>query len=152
MKVAFGCDHGGFWMKEEIIAHLKSKGFEVVDFGTNSAESTDYPIYGKLVGEAVAAGECELGVLICGTGVGISLAANKVPGIRAACCSDAFTARLCRMHNAANIIAFGGRVVGVGTAKLLLDEFFGAEVDPAPRHHRRVDMIMDVEKQYLKRD
>ena len=112
MKIGIGNDHSALEMKKEIIAFLEEKGHEVVDYGTNSAESCDYPVYGEIVARAVAAGEAEQGILICGTGLGISLAANKVKGIRAAVCSEPFTAKMARAHNNCNILAFGARVVG----------------------------------------
>ena len=112
MKIGIGNDHSALELKAEIISFLKEKGHEVVDYGTNSSESCDYPVYGEIVARAVAAGEVEQGILICGTGLGISLAANKVKGIRAAVCSEPFTAKMARVHNNCNILAFGARVVG----------------------------------------
>ena len=144
MKVAVACDHGGFDIKPEIIAHLESKGYEVVDCGTYSPESTDYPIWGEKAARMVAAGECDFGVLFCGTGFGISLSANKVRGIRAVVCSEPYTARLSRQHNNANMVSFGARVVGIEMAKMILDEFFAAEF-MGGRHQRRVDLMMAIE-------
>ncbi len=140
MKIAIGCDHVGFELKGKVIEHLKEKGIEVVDFGTNSTERTDYPIYGKAVGEAVASGECDKGILICGTGVGISLAANKVKGIRAALCTDAYTAKYTRLHNDANVLCMGGRVTGAGVAEEMVDVFLSTDFEGG-RHRRRVDLI-----------
>ena len=126
MKIAIGNDHAAVDMKKELIPFLESLGHEVVNFGTDTKESTPYPMYGEKVGEYVASGQADCGVLICGTGVGISLAANKVPGIRAAVCSEPTTARLVREHNHANIIAFGERIVGVETAKDILLAYLNA--------------------------
>ena len=140
MKIAIGCDHGGYALKLAVKKHLEEKGYEVVDYGCHSTESVDYPVYGEKVGRAVAGGECELGVLICGTGIGISLAANRVKGVRAAVCSEPYSAEMTRRHNNANIIAFGARVVGEGTAMTIVDEFLGAQFEGG-RHARRVDML-----------
>ena len=144
MKIAIGNDHTAVAMKNGIVAHLEAKGYEVVNFGTDATDRSDYPIYGKRVADAVASGECDLGVLICGTGIGISLTANKVKGIRAAVCSEAYSAKMTRMHNNANIIAFGARVVGQATAEEIVDAFLEAEYEGG-RHARRVDMISAVE-------
>jgi len=144
MKIGIGADHTGIELKSIIIDHLQAKGYEVIDYGPAQGESVDYPIYGEKVARAVVAGECQLAVLICGTGIGISLAANKVHGIRAAVCSEPYSARLTRMHNDANIIAFGSRVVGPEMAKMIVDEFLGVEFEGG-RHQRRVDMITAVE-------
>ena len=140
MKVAFACDHAGFALKEAVIAHLKEMGHEVVDFGCYTPERVDYPAQGEKAARAVASGECALGVLICGTGIGISLAANRVHGIRAAVCSESYSAELTRRHNDANMIAFGARVVGEGTAMTIVDAFLGAQFEGG-RHARRVDML-----------
>lgn len=145
MKIAIGNDHVAVEMKNHIIEYLTAKGHEIVDFGTDSNERCDYPIYGKKVADAVAKGECEFGILICGTGIGISLAANKVKGIRAAVCSDPYSARLTRQHNNANIIAFGARVVGEATAEMIVDEFLNAEYEGG-RHQARIDMISAIEQ------
>ena len=144
MKIAIGNDHVAVSMKEEVIAHLCKKGYEVVNFGTDSTERTDYPIYGKRVAEAVASGECDFGILICGTGVGISLAANKVHGIRAVVCSEPYSAMLSRRHNNTNILAFGARVIGTATALMIVDAFLGAEFEGG-RHERRVEMLTAIE-------
>lgn len=143
MKVAFGCDHAGFVLKEAVIAHLKEMGHEVVDFGCYTPERVDYPAQGEKAARAVASGECQLGVLICGTGIGISLAANRVHGIRAAVCSESYSAELTRRHNDANMIAFGARVVGEGTACAILDAFFGAKFEGG-RHAQRVAMLDEI--------
>ena len=143
MKLAIGCDHGGFPLKAAVLKYLNEQGHECVDFGCNSPERCDYPVYGERVGRAVASGECDLGVLICGTGIGISLAANRVPGVRAAVCSEPYSARLTREHNNANIIAFGARVVGEGTALMILEAFLAAEFQGG-RHAERVAMLDDI--------
>lgn len=145
MKVGFGCDHAGFEIKDEIIKHLKEKGFEVVDFGTYSKESIDYADYARPVAEAVAHGEVEKGVLVCGTGIGISLAANKVKGIRAAVCSEPYSAQMAIRHNNANIIAFGARVVGIDMARMIIDAYFDNSFEGG-RHENRVKKIMSIEE------
>ena len=146
MKIAIGNDHVAVELKNHITKYVEAKGYEVVNYGTDSSESCDYPVYGEKVAKAVASGECDLGILICGTGIGISLAANKVKGIRAAVCSEPYSARLTRQHNNANIIAFGARVVGQAMAEMIVDEFLDAEYEGG-RHARRVDMIMAIEKE-----
>lgn len=146
MKIAIGNDHTAIDMKNTIKAHLLERGYEVLDLGTNLTESCDYPVYGEKVGRAVVAGEADLGIAICGTGVGISLAANKVKGIRACVCSEPYTARLSRMHNDSNVLAFGARVIGDEMAKMITDEWLDAEYEGG-RHQRRVDMVMEIEKQ-----
>ena len=145
MKIAIGNDHVAVDMKLEIKKHLEALGHEVVNYGTDSSERTDYPIYGERVGRAVASGECDVGVLICGTGIGISLAANKIKGVRAAVCSEPYSARLTRQHNNANIIAFGARVVGISVAEMIVDEFLNAEFEGG-RHRDRVNMISAIEE------
>ena len=144
MKIGIGNDHSALEMKKEIIAFLEEKGHEVVDYGTNSAESCDYPVYGEIVARAVSAGEAEQGILICGTGLGISLAANKVKGIRAAVCSEPFTAKMARAHNNCNILAFGARVVGPELAKMIVETWLNTDFEGG-RHQRRVDLITDIE-------
>lgn len=146
MKIALGSDHGGFQLKEAIKKHLEEKGYEVKDYGTYSEESCDYPKYGKAVADAIVSGECERGILCCGTGVGISLAANKVKGIRACVCSDTFTAKYTRLHNNANILSLGGRVVGVGLALELVDIFLTTEYEGG-RHQRRLDQLAAIENE-----
>ena len=143
MKIAIGADHGGYPLKDAVIAHLKKNGYECVDFGCYSPERCDYPVYGEKVARAVAGGECDLGVLICGTGIGISLAANRVKGIRAAVCSEPYSAQLTREHNNANIICFGARVVGEGTALMIVDSFLNAKF-MGGRHAERVAMLDDI--------
>jgi ribose 5-phosphate isomerase B len=143
--IAIGCDHGGYELKQEIMAHLKERGLEYKDFGTYTTESCDYPVYAEAVGRAVAGGECTLGILICGTGIGISIAANKIPGVRAALCGDCFSAEMTRRHNDANILALGGRVVGPGLAVKIVDSFLDASFEGG-RHARRVDLITKLEQ------
>lgn len=144
MKIAIGSDHVGSELKPLIIEHLKSKGHEVYDFGTYTAESTDYPIYGIKVGEVVAQGDYDQGILICGTGIGISLAANKVKGIRACACSEPYSAQMARRHNNANVLCFGARVVGSEMAKMIVDAWLEAEFEGG-RHARRVKEIVNYE-------
>ena len=144
MKIAIASDHSGVELKLEIIKYLKELGHEVSDFGTNSKESIDYPIYGKKVANEVAKGKYDGGVLICGTGIGISLAANKVKGIRAAVCSEPYSAKLSKMHNNSNIIAFGARVVGVDLAKMIVKEWTEAKFEGG-RHSKRVELISKIE-------
>lgn len=139
--IGIGSDHGGFALKEAIKKHLEERGMEYKDFGTNSAASCDYPVYGRAVAKAVAAGECELGILICGTGIGISITANKVPGVRAALCSDCFSAEATRQHNDANILALGARVLGEGLALKIVDTFLDTPFSNDERHVRRISMI-----------
>ena len=148
MKVGFACDHTGFEMKAALMEHLGQKGYECVDYNTpeEAGGKVDYPVPGRRLGEAVAAGEVEKGVLVCGTGLGISLAANKVPGIRAAVCSEPVTASLAVRHNNAQIISMGARIVGLEMAKAIVDAFFGATFEGG-RHETRVGMIMDIEKE-----
>ena len=146
MKVAIGNDHVAVEMKLHIKHYVEKMGHEVVDFGTDSTERCDYPVFGKKVAEAVASGQCDFGILICGTGVGISLAANKVKGIRAVVCSEPYTARLSRQHNNTNIVAFGARVIGPATAEMIVQEFLTAEFEGG-RHKTRVDMFMAFENE-----
>ena len=144
MKIALGCDHGGLEHKNAILEHLKERGFEVQDFGIYEQVSVDYPEIALKVANSISKGENELGILVCGTGIGMSLAANKVKGIRAAACSEHFSAKYTRLHNNSNIICLGGRVIGVGTALELVDLFVDTEFEGG-RHQRRVDMVMDIE-------
>lgn len=139
--IAIGSDHGGFELKKEIMAHLDARGLEYKDFGTYSDASCDYPVYGKAVAKAVASGECERGIIICGTGIGISIAANKVHGIRAALCGDCFSAEAARQHNDANVLALGARVVGPGLALKIVDTFLDTPFSNGERHLRRISMI-----------
>ncbi|WP_180272767.1 ribose 5-phosphate isomerase B [Konateibacter massiliensis] len=139
--IALGCDHGGFLLKQEIVSYLEAHKLEYKDYGCSSEEACDYPVYGKLVANAVASGECEKGILICGTGIGISITANKVKGIRAALCTDCFTAEATRLHNDANILALGGRVVGPGLALKIVDTFLNTEFSGEERHMQRISKI-----------
>lgn len=145
MKIGIGSDHGGFDLKEVIKKHLIENNYDVIDYGTKSTESVDYPEFGKKVADAVASKEVELGIVICGTGLGISMAANKVKGIRAAVVSEEFSAKMARKHNDANILAMGGRVVGNDLAISIVDTFLKSEFEGG-RHQRRVDKIMEIEK------
>lgn len=139
--IALGSDQAGYELKQVIIRHLEKRGLEYKDYGSYSAEPVDYPVYGKKVAQAIVEGECDRGILICGTGIGISIAANKVKGIRAAVCSDCFSAEATRLHNDANVLAFGARVVGPGLAEKIVDVFLDTEFSGVERHKRRVDMI-----------
>ncbi len=144
MKIAIGNDHSAVDMREAISAYLKEKGIEVEEVGTFSKESSNYPEWGEKVARKVVSKEADLGIAICGTGVGISMACNKVKGIRAVCCSEPYSARLSRQHNNANVLCFGARVVGVELAKMIVDEWLAAEFQGG-RHQTRIDMIMDIE-------
>jgi ribose 5-phosphate isomerase B len=141
--IAIGCDHGGYALKQEIMAHLKERGVECKDYGCDSEAAVDYPVYGKAVANAVASGECEKGILICGTGIGISISANKVKGIRAALCGDCFSAQATREHNDANIVALGARVTGPGLAIKIVDTFLDTPFSNDERHIRRINLIED---------
>jgi len=145
MKIGIGNDHVAYKLKLDIAEHLKVLGHEVVDFGHHNEERTDYPIYGESVAKAVVNKEVDCGILICGTGVGISIAANKVNGIRAVVCSEPYSAMLSKQHNNTNILAFGARVVGSELAKMIVDSWLGAEYE-ADRHAKRVEMIRDIEE------
>ena len=144
MKIGIGNDHAALEMKNQVMEYLKQKGYEVINYGTNTPESCNYPEFGEKVGRAVVSGEVDCGILICGTGVGISLAANKVKGVRAVVCSEPYSAKLSKQHNNTNILAFGARVVGIELAKMIIDEWLGAEFEGG-RHQTRVDMIMAIE-------
>lgn len=145
MKIGIGNDHAAVEMKQQITEYLKELGHEVVNFGTDTNASCDYPEYGEKVGRAVAGKEVDLGILICGTGVGISLAANKVKGVRAVVCSEPYSAKMSKQHNNTNILAFGARVIGIEMAKMIVKEWLDAEFE-GDRHQRRVDMIMAIEE------
>ncbi|MDO4788529.1 MAG: ribose 5-phosphate isomerase B [Johnsonella sp.] len=147
MKIGFGNDHTGIELKKLLMEHLKNKGYEVIDFGAKDGERADYPVPAIDVAEAIIRGEIDKGVLICGTGIGISITANKVPGIRAAVCSEPYSARMTALHNNANIIAMGARVVGDEMAKMIVDEFFDTEYEGG-RHEARLEMISAVEEKY----
>lgn len=142
--IAIGCDHGGYELKLEVIKHLEEKGFEVKDFGCDSTNSVDYPDYAYPVAKAVANGECEKGILICGTGIGMSIAANKVKGIRCALCGDTFSAHATREHNDSNVLAMGARVTGLNLALDIVDAWLGAEF-MGQRHLQRIEKITKIE-------
>ncbi len=142
-KIAIGCDHVGYELKPVIVEHLKTRGIEVVDYGTNDIERTDYPVYGRSVAEAVAEKNVDGGILICGTGVGISIVANKIKGIRAVVCSEPYSAKLSKEHNDTNILALGARVIGSEMAKMIVDAWLDAEFEGG-RHKARVSMIESV--------
>lgn len=146
MKIAIAADHGGFELKDSMVEYIKSLGNEVMDLGTNSADSVDYPDYAKKVCEEIQQGNSDLGILICGTGIGMSLAANKFEGIRAACVSDVYSAKMSRNHNNANVLCIGARVIGDEVAKLIIKTFLENEFE-AGRHQRRVDKIIAFEKE-----
>lgn len=146
MKIGLGSDHGGYNLKEEIKKHLQSKGIECVDFGTeNGVDSVDYPIYGEKVAKAVVSKDIDYGILCCGTGIGISLAANKVKGIRCAVVSDTFSAKMSKAHNNANMLSLGERVIGKGLALEIVDAWINTEFE-GERHLRRVNMLNDIEQ------
>jgi ribose 5-phosphate isomerase B len=148
MKIAIASDHVGLELKPIIIDYIKELGYEIEDFGPSSSERTDYPKYGKTVAEYVANKKADAGILICGTGVGISIAANKVKGIRAVVCSEPYTAQLSKQHNNTNILAFGSRVIGSALAKMIVKAWLDAEFEGG-RHGNRVNMISDIEDAYL---
>ena len=147
-KITIGCDHAGYELKKKVIDHLRERGIEVIDVGTHSTDSCDYPAIAHAVCKNIQDGVTELGILVCGTGIGMSMAANKHRGIRAAACSDTFSARLTRVHNDANVLCFGERVVGMGLALDLVDNFIDAEFEGG-KHQRRVDMITAIENDQL---
>ena len=150
MRIGLGSDHGGYNLKSEIIKYLESKGIECIDFGTkNSNESVDYPLYGEMVASAVIAKEVDYGILCCGTGIGISLAANKVPGIRCAVVSDVFSAKMSKAHNDANMLSLGERVLGRGLALEIVEAWISTEFE-GDRHSKRVDMIKQIENKHFK--
>jgi ribose 5-phosphate isomerase B len=149
MNIAVGSDHGGFELKEEIVNYLKGKGVNVTDFGTHSGSSVDYPVYGEKVAEAVVSGAADLGIVVCGTGQGIAMAANKVKGIRAAVVADTYSAEMTRLHNNANILSLGGRVVGPGLALKIVETFISTPFEGG-RHERRVDLLTSIEAKYSK--
>ncbi len=145
MKIAIGSDHGGYLLKEEIVSYLKENGHEVTDLGTNSTESCDYPEFGHKVGKAVAAGECDRGIVICTTGIGISIAANRIKGVRAALCTDPFMAEMTRLHNDANVLALGANIVGKGLALKITEVFLNTEFSEGERHIRRIRLIDELD-------
>lgn len=141
MKIAIACDHAGFELKQKIVDHLKASGHEVIDLGTDSNEPVDYPIYGKACGEAVVSGKAERGIVVCGSGIGISIAANKVKGVRCALCTSVELAKMSRLHNNANVLAMGGRVVDHDLALEMTDVWLETAASEEDRHVRRVDML-----------
>lgn len=150
MTIALGCDHGGYGLKLEIIKYLEAKGIAYKDYGCSGMESCDYPEFGRAAAEAVAAGECEKGIVICTTGIGISITANKVRGIRCALCADTVSARLTREHNDANVLALGAGIVGVNLALGIVEEFLRTEFSEEEKHSRRVNAIAAVEEKFMR--
>ena len=146
MKIAIGCDHGALALKNKLIAHLTQKGYEVVNFGTDTLDSCDYPDFAAPAAKAVAAGECEKGIVLCTTGIGVSIAANKIDGIRCALLSDVMSARMTREHNDTNMMAIGAGVVGEMLALEIVDTWLGTEFSHNERHQRRIDKVMALEK------
>ncbi len=152
MKIAVACDHGGLNLKNAVIAYLKRNGYEYIDFGTYTTDSCDYPDYALLAAESVAKGECERGILVCSSGIGISIAANKVPGVRCAHCHDTYCAKYTRYHNDANMVAFGERCLGVGMMEEIVEAFLTSEFEGGERHERRVAKITAIEEKYSKKN
>ena len=150
MKIAVACDHGGLNLKKAVIAYIEKCGHTAVDFGTDSTASCDYPDFAVLAAEAVASGECERGIVVCSSGIGVSIVANKVPGIRCAHCHDVYCAKYTRFHNDANMIAFGEKVVGVGLMEEMVSLFLTTQFEGGERHERRVAKIAELEKKYSK--
>ncbi len=150
MKIALACDHGGLALKNKIAEYLAANGYEAVDFGTTTDCSCDYPDFALRGAEAVAKGECDRGIFVCTTGIGISIAANKVPGIRCALCTDETCARLTREHNNANVLALGGGIVGVNLGLNIAKTFLETEFSGLEKHQRRIDKIAAIEKKYMK--
>ena len=146
MKIAIGCDHGALDMKNAVVKHLEEKGYEVQDFGTYTADSCDYPDFAAAAARAVASGECEKGIVLCTTGIGVSIAANKVKGIRCALLSDVLSARMTRLHNDTNMMALGAGIVGGNLALEIVDTWIGTEFPGEARHQRRIDKVMALEK------
>ncbi len=149
MKIALACDHGALNLKREIIRYLSEHGYEYIDFGTNSFDSCDYPDFALPAAEAVAGGQCDRGIVVCSTGIGVSIVANKVPGVRCAHCHDTYCAKYTRLHNDSNMLAMGEKVVGVGYALEIVETFLTTEFEGG-RHQRRVDKITAIEKKYCK--
>ncbi len=148
MKIAIASDHAGYLLKDEIIKHLREKGYQYTDFGVNSEKSVDYPDYAEKVALSVKNKEHDFGILVCGSGIGMSITANKIPGIRAALCSETYSARMAREHNDANILALGGRVIGPELAKDVVDTFLSTRFCTSGRHHIRVSKMNEIEKKY----
>ena len=150
MKISVACDHGGLNLKKALIAYLEKNGHEVKDYGTNTFDSCDYPDYAVQAAEAVASGECERGIVVCSSGIGVSIVANKVPGVRCAHCHDTYCAKYTRLHNDANMLAFGEKVVGVGLMEEMVNLFLTTEFEGGERHNRRINKIAEIEKKYAK--
>ena len=146
MKIAIGCDHGALDLKNAVIAHLEKRGFEIVDFGTNSLASCDYPDFVEPAAKAVASGECDKGIVLCTTGIGVSISANKIDGIRCALLSDVWSAKMTRLHNDTNVMALGAGVVGENLALEIVDTWVGTEFSGDERHQRRINKLMALEK------
>ncbi len=149
MKIAIACDHGGLNLKKEIIKYLCEKGYDYLDYGTDSTDSCDYPDFALPAAEAVANGECDKGIVVCSTGIGVSIVANKVPGVRCAHCHDSYCAEFTRLHNDSNVLALGEKVVGIGYALKIVETFLITRFEGG-RHQRRVDKISAIEKKYCK--
>lgn len=147
MKIAIGNDHGAVEMKRHLVEYLEKKGYEVVNFGSDVTESCDYPVYAEKVAKAVVSGACDKGILLCGTGIGVSIAANKVHGVRCALCSEPCSARLTREHNDANILAMGARIVGPVLAESIADAFLTTAFSGDARHRRRIDLVTRLEQE-----
>ena len=150
MKIAVACDHGGLTLKNAVIAYVEKLGHEVKDFGTYTKDSCDYPDFALAAAEAVASGECERGIVVCSSGIGVSMVANKVPGVRCAHCHDLYCAKFTRLHNDANVLAFGEKVVGVGLMEEMVSVFLATEYEGGERHDRRLAKIAAIEKKYCK--
>ena len=146
MKISIGCDHGALALKNKVVAHLEKQGHEVVDFGTHTAASCDYPEFAAAAARAVANGECEKGIVLCTTGIGVSISANKIDGIRCALLSDVWSAKMTRLHNDTNMMALGAGVVGENLALEIVDTWVGTEFSGEARHQRRIDKLMALEK------
>ena len=150
MKIAVACDHGGLNLKNALIAYLEKNGHEVKDFGTDTLDSCDHPDFAVLAAEAVSTGVCERGIVVCSSGIGVSIVANKVPGIRCAHCHDTYCAKYTRLHNDANMLAFGEKVVGVGLMEEMVNLFLTTEFEGGERHNRRIEKIAKIEQKYNK--
>ena len=146
MKISVGCDHGALTLKNKVVEHLKKNGHEVMDFGTHTAASCDYPEFAAAAAKAVASGECEKGIVLCTTGIGVSIAANKVDGIRCALLHETWSAKMTRLHNDTNMMAMGAGVVGENLALEIVDTWLGTEFSGDERHQRRIDKMMSIEK------
>ena len=150
MKIAVGCDHGGLSLKNAMIEYVKKLGHEVQDFGTYTTDSCDYPDFAVAAAEAVASGDCQRGIVVCSSGIGVSIVANKVPGIRCAHCHDLYCAKYTRLHNDANMIAFGEKVIGIGMMQEMVYTFLNTDYEGGERHDRRLAKIKEIEKKYNK--